>query len=66
MSMKIALASRLHLDALSFGKVDSLDDCLSQSVIAHFLPSETRPGPDATKAFCKAVRAVSPDLPYPL
>lgn len=64
MSENIATASRLHLDALSYGKVDSLDECLSPGVVAHFLPAETSPGPDSVKDFCRAVRAVFPDLTY--
>lgn len=64
MSEKIALASHLHLDALSFGKVDTLDAALSPSVVAHFLPTDTPPGPEAVKDFCRAVRAVFPDLTY--
>lgn len=64
MSEKITTASRLHLDALSAGKVDALDDCLSDSLVAHFLPPETTPGPEAIKDFCRAVRAVFPDLTY--
>lgn len=64
MSDLISLGSHLHLDALSFGNVDVLDDSLSPDVVAHFLPTETQVGPEHIKDFCRAVRAVFPDLTY--
>src|ERR1700712_3492148 len=64
MSDLISLGSHLHLDALSFGNVDVLDQSLSPDVVAHFLASGTPSGPEQVKDFCRAVRAVFPDLTY--
>lgn len=64
MSDRTALASHLHLDALSKGQLDVLDAALAESFRSHFLAPETEPGPEALKDFCRAVRAVFPDLSY--
>ena len=64
MSDRTVLASHLHLDALSQGKLDVLDSVVSADFRSHFLPPETAPGPEPLKDFCRAVRAVFPDLNY--
>lgn len=54
----------MHVAALSEGNFDVLDQCVADSFRAHFLPPETVAGPESLKDFCRAVRAVFPDLRY--
>lgn len=64
MSDPKTLATHMHVAALSEGNYDLLDEHVADSFRAHFLAPETPAGPESLKDFCRAVRAVFPDLKY--
>lgn len=61
---RLEQASRIHLEALSQGHLEAIDDVVCADFIAHLLPPETPPGPEAFKEFIRSVRIVFPDLNY--